>query len=102
MAQFEEPLQVIKVIHMSNWRFDATKRLFHYSTCLAEVEAKQSQLAKLRAQMVPEASQAYAAEMFPSPDKASQVGHDDFAGITACVESGSSSAKGGRHASNGP
>jgi sorting nexin-1/2 len=87
MAQFEEPLQdYIKVIHAVKLALQRRheKRL-SYSTCLAEVEAKQSQLAKLRAQIGSEAK-AYAAEMsLRRAQEASQVAHDDFCTVSQRV-----------------
>lgn len=64
MAQFEEPLQdYLKMIHAVKLALQRRheKRLT-YSTCLSEVETKQTTLVKLRAQIGAE-SKAYAAEM---------------------------------------
>jgi sorting nexin-1/2 len=87
MAQFEEPLQdYIKVIHAVKLALQRRheKRL-SYSTCLAEVEAKQSQLGKLRLQIGSEAK-AYAAEMsLRRAQEAADVARDDFATVSQRV-----------------
>lgn len=87
MAQFEEPLQdYIKTIHAVKLALQRRheKRLT-YSTCLAEVESKQANLAKLRAQPGQEAK-AYAAEMsLGRAQEASEVARDDFAAVSQRV-----------------
>lgn len=84
MAQFEEPLQdYMKTIYSVKLALQRRheKRL-RYSTCLAEVESKQSGLAKLRAQPGQE-SKAYAAEMsLRRAQEASEVARDDFAAVS--------------------
>jgi sorting nexin-1/2 len=87
MAQFEEPLQdYIKTIHAVKLALQRRheKRLT-YSTRLAEVESKQANLSKLRAQPGQE-SKAYAAEMsLRRAQEASQVARDDFAAVSQRV-----------------
>lgn len=87
MAQFEEPLQdYIKTIHAVKLALQRRheKRLT-YSTCLAEVESKQANLAKLRAQPGQE-SKAYAAQMsLQRAQEASEVARDDFAAVSQRV-----------------
>jgi sorting nexin-1/2 len=84
---FEDPLvDTIKIIHAVKLALQRRheKRLT-YSTCLQEVESKQSQLAKLRAQMGMEAK-AYAAEMsLRRAQDAAQVARDDFATVSQRV-----------------
>jgi len=87
MAQFEVPLQdYIKTIHAVKLALQRRheKRLT-YSTCMAEVESKQSNLAKLRATPGQE-SKAYAAEMsLRRAQEASEVARDDFAAVSQRV-----------------
>ncbi|KAL7567796.1 hypothetical protein ACA910_000548 [Epithemia clementina (nom. ined.)] len=87
MAQFEEPLQdYIKMIHAVKLALQRRheKRLT-FSTCLSEVESKQSQLAKLRAQIGSEAK-AYAVEMsLRRAQEASEAAKDDFATVSQRV-----------------
>lgn len=87
MAQFEEPLQdYLKMIHAVKLALQRRheKRLT-YSTCLAEVEAKQSSLAKLRAQIGADAK-AYAAEMsLRRCQEAAEAARDDFATVSQRV-----------------
>jgi sorting nexin-1/2 len=87
MAQFEEPLQdYLKMIHSVKLALQRRheKRLT-YSTCLAEVEAKQSTLARLRAQIGAEAK-TYAAEMsLRRAQEASEVAREDFATVSQRV-----------------
>jgi sorting nexin-1/2 len=84
---FEDPLvDTIKIIHAVKLALQRRheKRLT-YSTCLTEVESKQSQLAKLRAQMGMEAK-AYAAEMsLRRAQDAAQAARDDFATVSQRV-----------------
>lgn len=81
MAQFEEPLQdYIKVIHAVKLALQRRheKRL-SFSTCLSEVESKQSQLGKLRMQIGSEAK-AYSMEMaLRRAQEAADVARDEFA-----------------------
>lgn len=87
MSQFEEPLQdYIKTIHAVKLALQRRhdKRLT-YSTCLSEVEAKQSNLAKLRATPGQEAK-AYAAEMsLRRATEATNVASEDFAAVSQRV-----------------
>jgi sorting nexin-1/2 len=87
MAQFEEPLQdYLKMIHAVKLALQRRheKRLT-YSTCLAEVEAKQVSLAKLQAQVGADAK-AYAAEMsLRRAQQATEVARDDFATVSQRV-----------------
>jgi sorting nexin-1/2 len=87
MMQFEEPLQdYIKTIHAVKLALQRRheKRL-SYSTCLADVESKQSSLAKLRAQPGQEAK-AYAAEMaLRRGQEESEVARDDFMAVSQRV-----------------
>jgi sorting nexin-1/2 len=87
MMQFEEPLQdYIKTIHAVKLALQRRheKRL-SYSTCLADVESKQSSLAKLRAQPGQEAK-AYAAEMaLRRAQEESEVARDDFMAVSQRV-----------------
>jgi len=87
MAQFEEPLQdYLKMIHAVKLALQRRheKRLT-YSTCLADVEAKQSALAKMRAQIGADAK-AYAAEMtLRRAQEAAEAGRDDFATVSQRV-----------------
>ena len=84
---FEDPLvDTIKIIHAVKLALQRRheKRLT-YSTCLQEVESKQSGLAKLRAQMGMEAK-AYAAEMsLRRAQDAAQAARDDFATVSQRV-----------------
>lgn len=86
-AEFEYPLvDMIKMIHAVKLALHKRheKRLT-YSTCLQEVEAKQTQLAKLRAQIGTEA-QAYAAEMsLRRKQEAAEIGRDQFATVSQRV-----------------
>lgn len=87
MAQFEEPLQdYIKVIHAVKLALHRRheKRLT-YSTCLAEVQSKQNQLVKLRAQIGAEAK-AYTVEMsLRRAQEACQAAQEDFAAVSQRV-----------------
>lgn len=87
MARFEEPLQdYIKVIHAVKLALQRRheKRLT-YSTCLAEVDSKQAQLAKLRATIGSEAK-AYSTEMsLRRAHDAAEVARDDFATVSQRV-----------------
>lgn len=87
MAQFEEPLQdYLKMIHAVKLALQRRheKRLT-YSTCLAEVEAKQSSLAKMRAQIGADAK-VYAAEMsLRRAQEAAEAARDDFATVSQRV-----------------
>lgn len=87
MAQFEEPLQdYIKMIHAVKLALQRRheKRLT-FSTCLSEVESKQTQLSKLRAQIGVEAK-AYAMEMsLRRAQDASEAARDDFATVSQRV-----------------
>jgi len=87
MAQFEEPLQdYLKMIHAVTLALQCRheKRLT-YSTCLAEVEAKQSALNKLRTQIGAEAK-CYAAEMSSRrAQEAADAARDDFATVSQRV-----------------
>eukprot|EP00934_Nitzschia_sp_Nitz4_P008621 Nitzschia sp. Nitz4//scaffold54_size114964//78474//80204//NITZ4_003859-RA/size114964-augustus-gene-0.8-mRNA-1//1//CDS//3329554375//8611//frame0 len=85
--QFEDPLvDTIKMIHAVKLALQKRheKRL-SYSTCLQEVESKQSQLAKLRAQMGMEAK-AYATEMsLRRAQEMAEVARDDFLTVSQRV-----------------
>lgn len=87
MAQFEEPLQdYIKTIHAVKLALQRRheKRL-SFSTCLAEVESKQQQLGKLRAQIGSEAK-AYSTEMsLRRAQEAAEVAREDFATVSQRV-----------------
>ena len=87
MAQFEEPLQdYLKMIHAVKLALQRRheKRLT-YSTCLAEVEAKQSSLSKLRTQIGAEAK-SYAAEMsLRRAQEAAEAAREDFATVSQRV-----------------
>mmetsp|Transcript_37333 Transcript_37333/g.52703 ORF Transcript_37333/g.52703 Transcript_37333/m.52703 type:complete len:467 (+) Transcript_37333:81-1481(+) len=87
MSQFEEPLQdYIKTIHAVKLALQRRheKRL-SYSTCLAEVESKQSALAKLRATPGQDAK-AYSVEMsLRRAHEASHVAQEDFAAVSQRV-----------------
>jgi sorting nexin-1/2 len=87
MAQFEEPLQdYLKMIHAVKLALQRRheKRLT-YSTCLAEVEAKQASLVKLQGQVGADAK-AYAAEMsLRRAQLATEVARDDFATVSQRV-----------------
>ena len=87
MAQFEEPLQdYIKMIHAVKLALQRRheKRLT-YSTCLSEVDSKQTQLAKLRAQIGSEAK-AYTVEMsLRRAHEACEAAKDDFATVSQRV-----------------
>lgn len=80
LAQFEEPLQdYIKMIHAVKLALQKRheKRLT-FSTCLSDVQSKQAQLAKLRAQIGMEAK-AYAAEMaLRRSQEAADLAREDF------------------------
>jgi sorting nexin-1/2 len=86
-SQFEDPLvDMIKMIHAVKLALHKRheKRLT-YSTCLQEVETKQTQLAKLRAQIGMEAK-AYATEMsLRRAQENAEVGRDDFATVSQRV-----------------
>lgn len=86
-SEFEDPLvDMIKMIHAVKLALHKRheKRLT-YSTCLQEVESRQSQLAKLRAQIGMEAK-AYAAEMsLRRAQEAAEVGRDEFATVSQRV-----------------
>ena len=85
--EFEDPLvDMIRMIH-------AVKLALHkrhesrlsYSTCLQDVESKQTQLAKLRAQIGMEAK-AYATEMsLRRAQEAAELGRDEFATVSQRV-----------------
>jgi sorting nexin-1/2 len=87
MAQFEEPLQdYIKMINAVKLALQRRheKRLT-YSTCLSEVESKQTQLGKLRAQIGQE-GKAYALEMsLHRAREAAHVAQEDFATVSQRV-----------------
>jgi hypothetical protein len=87
MAQFEEPLQdYIKIIHAVKLALHRRheKRLT-YSTCLAEVQSKQSQLMKLRSQIGSEAK-AYTVEMsLRRSQEACQAAQEDFQAVSQRV-----------------
>ncbi len=84
---FEDPLvDTIKMIHSVKLALHKRheKRLT-YSTCLQDVESKQSQLAKLRAQIGMEAK-AYATEMsLRRAQDAAEVAREDFASVSQRV-----------------
>ena len=84
---FEDPLvDLIKMIHSVKLALHKRheKRLT-YSTCLQDVESKQSQLAKLRAQIGMEAK-AYAIEMsLRRAHEAAEVAREDFAAVSQRV-----------------
>ncbi|KAG7356317.1 Vps5 vacuolar sorting complex protein [Nitzschia inconspicua] len=86
-AQFEDPLvDMIKMIHAVKLALHKRheKRLT-YSTCLQEVESKNAQLAKLRAQIGME-SKAYAMEMsLRRAQENAEVARDDFAAVSQRV-----------------
>ena len=86
-AQFEDPLvDMIKMIHAVKLALHKRheKRLT-YSTCLQEVESKNSQLAKMRAQIGMEAK-AYALEMsLRRAQENAEVARDDFAAVSQRV-----------------
>ena len=85
--QLEDPLvDMIKMIHAVKLALQRRheKRLT-YSTCLQEVESKQTQVAKLRAQMGMEAK-AYGAEMsLRRAQEAAELARDDFATVSQRV-----------------
>jgi sorting nexin-1/2 len=87
MEQFEEPLQdYIKLIHAVKLALQRRheKRLT-YSTCLSEVDSKQQQLGKLRAQIGSEAK-AYAVEMsLRQGHEAAELARDDFCTVSQRV-----------------
>ena len=87
MAQFEEPLQdYIKMIHAVKLALQRRheKRLT-FSTCLAEVESKQTQLSKLRGQIGAEAK-AYSVEMsLRRAQEACEAAKEDFATVSQRV-----------------
>lgn len=87
MAKFEEPIQdYIKLIHSVKLALHRRheKRLT-YSACLAEIEAKQSQLGKLRAQIGQEAK-AYATEMsLRKAQENAEIARGDFAATSQRV-----------------
>ena len=87
MAQFEEPLQdYIKMIHAVKLALHRRheKRLT-YSTCLSEVQSKQNQLVKLRAQIGAE-GKAYSVEMsLRRAQEACQAAQEDFAAVSQRV-----------------
>mmetsp|Transcript_68960 Transcript_68960/g.135409 ORF Transcript_68960/g.135409 Transcript_68960/m.135409 type:complete len:503 (-) Transcript_68960:74-1582(-) len=84
---FEDPLvDMIKMIQSVKMALHKRheKRLT-YSTCLQDVESKQSQLAKLRAQIGMEAK-AYATEMsLRRAQEAAEVAREDFASVSQRV-----------------
>lgn len=84
---FEDPLvDMIRMIHSVKLALHKRheKRLT-YSTCLQEVESKQTQLAKFRAQIGMEAK-AYATEMsLKRAQDAAEVARDDFASVSQRV-----------------
>lgn len=84
---FEDPLvDMIKMIHSVKLALHKRheKRLT-FSTCLQDVESKQSQLAKLRAQLGMEAK-AYATEMsLRRAQDAAEVAREDFASVSQRV-----------------
>lgn len=86
-AQFEDPLvDMIKMIHAVKLALHRRheKRLT-YSTCLQEVESKNGQLAKMRAQIGMEAK-AYSVEMsLRRAQEAAEVARDDFAATSQRV-----------------
>jgi sorting nexin-1/2 len=86
-SQFEDPLiDMIKMIHAVKLALHKRheKRLT-YSTCLQEVESKNSQLAKMRAQIGMEAK-AYALEMsLRRAQENAEVARDDFAAVSQRV-----------------
>eukprot|EP00529_Nitzschia_sp_RCC80_P018846 CAMPEP_0113522868 /NCGR_PEP_ID=MMETSP0014_2-20120614/45415_1 /TAXON_ID=2857 /ORGANISM="Nitzschia sp." /LENGTH=519 /DNA_ID=CAMNT_0000420947 /DNA_START=188 /DNA_END=1747 /DNA_ORIENTATION=- /assembly_acc=CAM_ASM_000159 len=86
-AQFEDPLvDMIKMIHSVKLALQRRheKRLT-YSTCLQEVESKNAQLAKYRAQIGMEAK-AYSVEMsLRRTHEAAEVARDDFAATSQRV-----------------
>lgn len=87
MAQFEEPLQdYIKMIHAVKLALHRRheKRLT-YSTCLSEVQSKQTQLVKLRGQLGAEAK-AYTVEMsLRRAQESCQAAQEDFAATSQRV-----------------
>lgn len=87
MQQFEEPLQdYIKMIHAVKLALQRRheKRLT-FSTCTAEVDSKNTTLAKLRATPGQEAK-AYAAEMsLRRAHEACEVAREDFAAVSQRV-----------------
>ena len=87
MQQFEEPLQdYIKMIHAVKLALQRRheKRLT-YSTCMAEVESKNTTLMKLRATPGQEAK-AYASEMsLRRAQEACEVAREDFAAVSQRV-----------------
>ena len=86
-SQFEDPIvDTIKMIHAVKLALQRRheKRLT-YSTCLQEVESKQTQLAKLRAQIGMEAK-AYAVEMsLRRAQETAEVAREDFATVSQRV-----------------
>lgn len=86
-AQFEDPLvDMIKMIHAVKLALHKRheKRLT-YSTCLQEVESKNVQLAKMRAQIGME-SKAYAMEMsLRRGQENAEIARDDFAAVSQRV-----------------
>jgi sorting nexin-1/2 len=86
-AQFEDPLvDMIKLIHAVKLALHKRheKRLT-YSTCLQEVESKNAQLAKMRAQIGME-SKAYAMEMsLRRAQENAEIARDDFAAVSQRV-----------------
>jgi len=86
-SQFEDPLvDMIKMIGAVKLALHKRheKRLT-YSTCLQEVESKQNQLAKLRAQIGMEAK-AYGVEMsLRRAQEAAEMGRDEFAAVSQRV-----------------
>jgi len=87
LHQFDEPLQdYIKTIHAVKLALQRRheKRLT-FSTCLSEVENKQNQLSKLRAQIGSE-SKAYSVEMsLRRAHEASEAAREDFATVSQRV-----------------
>jgi hypothetical protein len=87
LTQFDEPLQdYIKTIHAVKLALQRRheKRLT-FSTCLSEVDSKQTQLAKLRAQIGSE-SKAYSVEMsLRRAQEASEAAKEDFATVSQRV-----------------
>lgn len=87
MREFEEPLQdYVKTIHAVKLALQRRQeKRVTYSTCLAEVEAKNVQLGKLRMQIGSEAK-AYSTEMsLRRAQEAADVAREDFAVVSQRV-----------------
>eukprot|EP00565_Helicotheca_tamesis_P005262 CAMPEP_0185729356 /NCGR_PEP_ID=MMETSP1171-20130828/5333_1 /TAXON_ID=374046 /ORGANISM="Helicotheca tamensis, Strain CCMP826" /LENGTH=510 /DNA_ID=CAMNT_0028398175 /DNA_START=90 /DNA_END=1622 /DNA_ORIENTATION=- len=87
MAQFEEPLQdYIKMIHAVKLALQRRHEMrLSYTTCLNEVEHKQTNVAKLRATIGAEAK-AYSAEMsLKRARDAADAARDEFATVSQRV-----------------